>query len=76
MRFRRLNPLKASRALGLRVRELRQDRGWTLEDTEEHGWTNWRHLQTIEAGKNITFHTLVNLANLFGLTPAELLEGI
>lgn len=73
---RQTNPEKFSIALGLRIRELRYSKGWTLEECEEHGWSNWRHLQSIEAGKNITVHTLVNLANLFGVHPAVLLEDI
>lgn len=51
-------------------------RGWTLEYTEELGWPNWTHFQRIESGKNITVHTLVNIANLFGVHPSELLEDI
>jgi transcriptional regulator with XRE-family HTH domain len=73
---RRLDAKKFSKSLGLRIRALRNKRGWTLEETESHGWTNWRHLQSIEAGKNITIATLVNLANLFNLTPSELLKDI
>lgn len=71
---RRYSAQKVSKALGLKVRELRYAKGWTLEECESHGWTNWRHLQSIEAGKNITVATLVNLANLFGVPPASLLE--
>ena len=67
---------KAAKALGLKIRSLRNQRGWTLEETEAHGWPSWRHLQKIEAGKNITVHTLINLANLFGVHPSKLLEDI
>lgn len=70
---RRTDPKKFSKALGLRIREMRNARGWTLEECEFHGYSNWRHLQSVEAGKNITVHTLVNIANLFGVTPVELL---
>jgi transcriptional regulator with XRE-family HTH domain len=76
MARRRFDPKKVSKALGLKIRQMRHDRGWTLEDCEEHGWTNWRHLQEIESGKNITVHTLINLANLFGVHPIELLQDI
>lgn len=67
---------KAARAIGLKVRSLRNDRGWTLEETEQHGWPSWRHLQKIEAGKNVTLQTIVNLANLFGVHPSDLLNDI
>jgi transcriptional regulator with XRE-family HTH domain len=73
---RKFNPEKASKAIGLRVRELREQRGWTLEDTEEHGWKEWTHLQRIESGKNITVHTLINLANLFGVHPSEFFSDL
>lgn len=65
--------IKVSKALGLKIRRMRQEKGWTLEDCEDRGWTNWRHLQTIEAGKNINLSTLVKLANLFDVRPWELL---
>lgn len=64
--------MKVSKAVGLRIRAMRTARGWTLEDTEEHGWKSWTHLQRIESGKNITLETLVKLANLFGVHPSEL----
>lgn len=67
------DPIKVSRALGLKIRHMRRERGWTLEECESHGWVNWRHLQTIEAGKNINLSTLVRLANLFGVHPSDLL---
>lgn len=53
--------------LGLRLRSIRTDKGWTLEETEEHGWTNWRHLQKIEAGKNVTLVTLLKLSKLYSV---------
>ena len=71
-----IDPKKFSKALGLRVRALRNEKGWTLEQAEDHGWPSWRHLQKIEAGKNITIQTLVNLANLFDIRPSELLKGL
>lgn len=51
------------------------ERGWTLEQTEEHGWSGWQHLQKIEAGKNITLVTLRRVAQLFKIDPSELLKG-
>jgi DNA-binding Xre family transcriptional regulator len=76
MAKRRLDPKKFSKNLGLKIRQLRQERGWTLEDTEEFGIANWTHLQRIEAGKNINLKTLILICNMFGLHPSELLEGI
>jgi hypothetical protein len=73
---RHFEPKKVSKALGLKIRELRNNKNWTLEECEEHGWLNWRHLQSIEAGKNITIYTLINLSNLFGVHPSVLFEDI
>ncbi len=74
---RRIDPENFSRALGPRVRRLRHERGWTLEHCEQLGFKNWRHLQAIESGKkHVNILTLVNLANLFGVHPADLLAGL
>lgn len=63
--------------LGARVKQLRKDRGWSLEQTEEHGWKNWRHLQRIETGhKNVTISTLRKIATLYDTTLDELLKGL
>jgi transcriptional regulator with XRE-family HTH domain len=71
---KKLNPNKFCKIIGQNVKTLRKERGWTLEDCEEKGWQSWTHLQRIESGKNITIITLVNLANLFGVHPSELLK--
>lgn len=77
MAKRRYQSEKANKAIGLTVRSLRERRGWTLEDAEEAGWHNWQQLQRIESGRgNITVRTIINLANLFGVHPKELLEDI
>lgn len=57
----------AARSLGLRVRSLRQSRGWTLQEAAERTDLDWKHLQKIEAGTlNVTLVTLVRLAEGFG----------
>ena len=73
---RKIDPLKASIAIGLKIRSLREAKGWTLEDCEEHGWPQWTHLQRLESGKNMRIDTLVRVANLFGVHPSELLKDI
>ncbi len=62
--------------LGLRLREIRVKKGWTLEQTEEHGWPSWRHLQKIEAGKNVTILSLRRIAKVYKLTLDELLKTL
>lgn len=59
-----------------RIRKLRVDRGWTLEETEEHGWKSWRHLQRIEAGQNITLHTLWKVCQLYGIKLSDLFKRL
>lgn len=54
---------KEQRALGARVRSLRHDADWTLEEAAERCDVDWKHLQKIEAGTlNVTLVTLVRLA--------------
>ena len=61
----------------MRLRELRNNRGLTLEETEEYGLRSWKHLQRIEAGEaNITIATLINLAKIYHLHPSDVLKGL
>ena len=61
------------KALGLRVRQLRLARKWTLEGAAEATNLDLKHLQKIEAGKlNVTLVTLVRLAEGFGEPVASL----
>ena len=54
---------RETKTLGLRIRALRQERGWTLQQTAEACQLDLTHLQKIEAGRlNLTFATLVRLA--------------
>lgn len=62
--------------LGLRLRKIRNDRGWTLEETEEYGWPSWKHLQRIESGKNVTALTLLKISELYEMPLSEIFDGI
>jgi transcriptional regulator with XRE-family HTH domain len=65
------------RALGLRLRSLRNQSGYTLEETEEHGVTSWKHLQRIESGEaNVTIETLLVLSKIYKVHPSDLLAGL
>ena len=64
------------KALGYRLRKIRESKGWTLEETEEHGWPSWRHLQRIESGKNVTIVTIYRISRLYGLSLSELMDEI
>lgn len=67
---------KALNKFGLILRQLREEKGWTLEETEEHGWKSWQHLQKIELGKkDITFSTLLKLSLLYRIELSDLFKG-
>ena len=62
-----------SKALGARVRELRDKRGWTLERAAEAMDLDLKHLQKVEAGKlNVTLVTLVRIAEGLAVPVASL----
>lgn len=62
-----------AKGLGLRVRELRQGSGWTLERAAEAMQLDLTHLQKIEAGKlNVTLVTLVRIADGLGASVRDL----
>ncbi len=55
--------LREAKALGLRLRRLRETEGWTLEQASERCELDLKHLQKIESGQlNVTLVTLVRLA--------------
>lgn len=62
--------------LGSLFRELRLKKGWTLEDTEDHGWHDWKYLQKIESGQNITILTLFKLCSLYGISAEKFLKHL
>lgn len=67
---------KFLKKVGVTLKEIRLNKGWTLEQTEEHGWPSWRHLQKIESGKNITLVTLKKLASVYKIKLTDLFGKI
>ncbi|MEN0060047.1 MAG: helix-turn-helix transcriptional regulator [Bdellovibrio sp.] len=67
---------KFLKRMGAKIKSMRQEKGWTLEEVEDHGWNNWQHLQKIESGKNITVVTLRKVAQLYKVPLATLLDGV
>ncbi len=62
-----------TRRLGERVRALRQEHGWTLEQAAEAMQLDLKHLQKVEAGLvNVTLVTIVRIADGLGITTQEL----
>lgn len=62
--------------VGLKVREIREAKGMTLEDVEAAGYPSWRHLQKVESGHPMTVKTLCNLALALGVQPSRFLDEI
>lgn len=58
------------KSVGVAIRNRRNELGWTLEQVEEKGYPSWRHLQKVEAGKNITVETLFRIAKALKVKPS------
>jgi XRE family transcriptional regulator, aerobic/anaerobic benzoate catabolism transcriptional regulator len=62
--------------LGARARELRTERGWTLQELARRSEMSPRFLVQVEAGDaNLSVRKLAGLARALGTTPAALLSG-
>ena len=60
---------------GQRIKQLRLERGWTLEDTEANGYTSWRHWGEVETKqKNVNLSTVYRMAQVLNIKPHELLK--
>jgi len=64
------------KSVGGRLRKIRMDKGWTLEETEDHGWHDWKYLQKIESGRNTTISTLIKLADLYSIKLFDLFKNL
>lgn len=70
----RLTSARVLRDLGLRIGELRSERGLTQEKLAERLKVTARWLQSVEAGKeNLTIGTLVRFANALKVPMTEFL---
>lgn len=61
--------------LGKRIRELRQARGYSQEDTISYGFSA-RHWQQIEAGRPITVSTLLRVCAVLQTSVENLVRGL
>ncbi len=63
-------------ALGVRIKTLRQERGWTqIQMVRDFGYY-LSHWQNIEAGKKMSLETMLRVANTFDVGLDELLSGM
>jgi len=63
------------RALGARIRELRQNHGLSQEDMPSRGF-QVRYWQKIEAGKAITVRTLLKICRIFSTPMDQVVKGL
>jgi transcriptional regulator with XRE-family HTH domain len=64
-------------ALGGRIRELRKVRGWSQEEFAAKAHVHRTFAGSLERGeKNCSFHSLVLIAQCFGMTLSEMLAGL
>jgi XRE family aerobic/anaerobic benzoate catabolism transcriptional regulator len=69
-------PERLLSTLGVRVRELRQQRGWTLRELASASTLSLRFLVQVEGGRaNISLLKLAQLASALGTSPVALLSA-
>jgi transcriptional regulator with XRE-family HTH domain len=62
---------------GQRVRAVRHELGWTLEELAERCGLHWTYVGQVERGKrNVTLRNIVKLAEALGVEAGELLNGL
>jgi transcriptional regulator with XRE-family HTH domain len=66
---------KFFRALGVKVRALRKNRGYSQEDMMYFGFST-RHWQQIEAGRPITVTTLLRICEVLEITMKDMVKGL
>jgi transcriptional regulator with XRE-family HTH domain len=69
-----VNDAKFFRALGQRVKKLREAAGHTQEDMISQGFSA-RHWQQIEAGRPIIVKTLLRICDVFRVRADRLIRG-
>jgi len=69
--------MRASDQLGMRIRFLRSERGWSQEDLALEANINKNYLSDLENGRrNPSLDILERIANAFGISLSELFKGI
>ncbi|MGA3262771.1 MAG: helix-turn-helix transcriptional regulator [Terracidiphilus sp.] len=63
------------RSLGLRLKALRREAGYSQEDMLSFGFST-RHWQQVEAGRPVTVTTLLRACDVFQIQPHELLKDL
>lgn len=67
----------SAKKLGLRIKELREERGWTQVECASYLGFHYSYVGHLESGdKNITLATEEKIAEGFGITLEELFKGL
>ncbi len=69
---RKLDPERVVEGVGRRIAELRREKGWTQAQLGERINFTFQYVARIEAGVNLTIHSLTHLANAFRVSISEL----
>lgn len=70
-----LDPDKIAKQIGRRIAELRQGQTWSQEELADKLRTKFQWVSQLEAGQNLTIHSLVKVANAFKVPLEELLTA-
>jgi transcriptional regulator with XRE-family HTH domain len=68
-----LDPDKTAEQIGRRIAELRQGKGWSQLQLADKLRATYQWVSQLEAGQNLTVHSLVKVANAFKVPLEELL---
>lgn len=69
--------VKSAKMLGVRIKTLREERGWTQAECAAHLGFHYSYVGHLEAGnKNITLATAEKIASGFGISLEELFKGL
>lgn len=69
--------VNSAKKLGLRIEELREERGWTQVECAAHLGFHYSYVGHLESGdKNITLATEEKIADGLGITLEELFKGL
>lgn len=68
--------MTSNKCLATNIRTLRQKHGWSQEDFADRCGLHRTYVGAIERGeRNVTLNTLDSIADAFGISAAQLLDG-
>lgn len=69
--------IKSAKKLGLRIKTLREERGWTQEQCASYLGFHYSTIGHFESGdRNVTLATLEKIAEGFNITLEDLFKGL